>query len=294
MIVNKINEFLSSEEKTVNDWLAYETGKLAEFSFKRQFGENKESDNSLRLSNAGKCPRQLAYKFHNFELKGKEIDGRAKIIFFQGDVVELLIVQLAKSAGCPITATGLNQMTVSVKIAETEVKGHPDGVLFDGEVYLVEVKSMSDYGFKAFEKGELEESYIAQVNMYMDALGLGKCIVIGLNKNNGVLHEVIVEKNTELVKKLKETLGLVLKSTPDTLPDPAYAVNDKGVYPWQCLYCAWWCVCRPNAEKVLVGRAYKLKEKPDLEKSLQEASDENVKDVKLDKLFDEREPGEEG
>lgn len=266
MIVDKIYTYLSGEGKTLDEVLKYEVEKLAGVSFKRQFmtEENGVARGVLRLSAAGKCARQLAYGYHGFEKKGKEIDARAKIIFFQGDLVELMLASIAKLAGCNLIATGLHQATVKFQVNGTYVEGHADGLLPEpGEIYLAEFKSMSSYAFERFQQGYIDDSYIAQFNTYMDSLGINRCVFVGLNKDNGILHEMVITKDPEIVEKVRKNLLTVIKSTPEELPDPAYKADEKGFYPWQCLYCAYWGHCRPNAEKVLVRNSYKLKEKSD-------------------------------
>ena len=263
MIVDKINKYLSSENLTFNESLKYDVGTLAKCAFERQFMENSEGPNGkLRLSSAGKCARQLAYGYHHFEKKGKEVDSRSRIIFFQGDLVELMLTSLAKLAGCNIVATGLQQSRVFLPVNGTTIEGHPDGLLIqDGEIYLIEVKSMSSFSFERFQKGEVDEGYRAQINCYLAALGIKKCVLAGQNKDSGVLHELIIGIDDSIVKSCIANLESVLKSTPEKLPPPAYEKNEKNLYPWQCLYCAYWGHCRPNAEKVLVKQSYKLKEK---------------------------------
>ncbi len=266
MIIDKILAYLSQEGKTLDEVLRYEVEKLAGVSFQRQFmtEENGVSKGILRLSSSGKCARQLAYGFHGFEKKGKEIDARAKIIFFQGDLVELMLASIAKLSGCNLAATGLHQATVELPVNGGFIKGHTDGLLIEpGEILLAEFKSMSSYAFERFQDGYIDDSYIAQYNAYMASLGLKRCVFVGLNKDNGVLHEMVIHRDDEIVAKCRENLLTVIKSTPEKLPAPAYQADEKGMYPWQCLYCAYWGLCRPNAEKVLVRNAYKLKEKND-------------------------------
>ncbi|MEN6414404.1 MAG: hypothetical protein ABFC84_16830 [Veillonellales bacterium] len=265
MIVDKINQYLTKNEKTINEAIFYDIGKLASWTFRRQFAneEGRETKGKLYLSSIGKCPRQLAYAYHGFEKKGKEIDSRAKIVFWTGDLVEMTVTNLAKLAGVNLLATGLQQITVDFPVNGTVVKGHPDGLVLNGNLYLLEVKSMSGYGFEKFEKGEVEESYLAQVNCYLDALHLNEAIMVALNKESGVLAEKRIVKDMAVVERCKKNAEAVLHSTPENLP-PApkeYDRNDKGFYPWQCLYCAYWGHCRTNAEKVLVKNSYKLKEK---------------------------------
>jgi hypothetical protein len=266
MIVDKINAYLSQSNTTVNEHLKFQIEKLAGLAFQRQFMEEYESKPGvLRLSSAGKCPRNLAYKYHGFEIKGREIDSRAKIIFFQGDLVELMVMSLARLAGCNIVGTGFNQIKVAVPIAVgTEpvvVEGHPDGFLIDYGVKLTECKSMASFSYERFEAGEIDDGYRAQINMYLEGTGLPECLLVAMNKDNGVLGEMLIPKDPKIVESAKEGFALVLASTKDILPLPMYKADEKGIYPWQCLYCAYWGYCRPNAERVLIGRSYKLKEK---------------------------------
>jgi hypothetical protein len=269
-IVDKINAYLYAKNLTLDDYISQEVASLAKWSFRRQFLEEYESTGELRVSSLGKCPRQLAYGYHKFEPKGKEIDGRGRITFFMGDLSELLVTQLARLSGVRLLATGFNQITIEFE----GLKGHPDGLLLgeDNKLRLFECKSFSDYGFKDFEKGEIDDSYRVQISCYMEALGLDECVMVGVNKNNGVLSEHIFSKDAKFVDMAKATLNQVKNSFTDTnefgdkieakFPKHPYEPDEKTkLYPWQCLYCRWWGICLPNAEKVLVKNAYKLREK---------------------------------
>jgi len=263
MIVEKIYQYLSGQEKTLNDAILDEVAQNSRFAFKRQFMEADQNDKGkIRLSSAGRCARQVAYAYHGFEKKGKEIDARAKLVFWTGDLIELTVVNLAKLAGCVLLHTGQDQLTVSLPVNGTFAIGHPDGIfLEDGKNYLLEVKSMSSFSYAKFEKGEIDEGYISQINAYMSALNLDACAFIGLNKDNGMMHELIVRKSQKEVEKLTKNLTAVAHSTPEKLPPPPAELeaNEKGVFPWNCLYCAFWVHCRVGAKKVLVGKSYKLR-----------------------------------
>ena len=256
MIVDKINAYLSTEGKPLDEALLLETGKLAAWAFMRQFGERKERlQNSPYFSSIGKCLRQQAYSLLGFEHDGKEIDSRAKMVFFQGDIAELAIVQLAKVVGCEVSQTGFEQQSIEWE----GLRGRPDGVVSGS--HLLEVKSMSSYGFDNFQRGELDDSYRYQCNAGMEALNLDKTVIVALNKDAGVLHEMVISKNPEVVKDIRARLAALKSATKESLPPRPYAPNEKGFYPWNCLYCSYWKTCLPNAEKVLVKNAYKLKEK---------------------------------
>lgn len=266
MIVDKINAYLSQQGKTLDDSLRLEVEKLAGSVFKRQFmtADEEVSKGLIRLSAVGRCTRQVAYAFHGFEKAGKEIDARAKVVFWTGDLAELTVVALAKLAGCTLMATGLQQIAVKFAVNGATISGHPDGILLaDKRLHLVEVKSMSSFSFERFEKGYLDPSYIAQYNAYLEALGLDAVVYVALNKDAGVLSEKVFFKDNAVVAKIRANIQTVLHSTPENLPaaPSEYDKDEKGIYPWNCRYCAYWKHCRPNAEEVLVKNAYKLKEK---------------------------------
>lgn len=271
MITSKINSYLSTNGKIIEQAILDEVAHLAQNAFIRQFGQQEEREGGLRLSAIGKCMRQQAYNLLGYEANGKTIDSRAKMVFFQGDLAEMAIVLLAKVAGCSIYNSGLDQVPVAID----GIVGHPDGAYADHtedktiEGYLLEVKSMSSYAFADFERGELDEGYIYQINAYMEATGLDKAIVVALNKDAGVLGQKIVHKDLNICADIKkriatlkalEIYALDNEVIEDDLPLRPYEANEKGIYPWNCLYCAHHKTCRPHAEKVLVGKSYKLKE----------------------------------
>lgn len=264
MIVDKINAYLSSKEKIDDDSLRREVEKLAGHAFKRQFMTEDESDSKgvIRMSSIGRCVRQVAYGYHGIEKSGKELDARAKIVFWMGDLTELTVIALAKLAGCNIAATGMNQLQVKFNLNGSVITGHPDGVLFaDKSQFLVEVKSMSSYSFEKFEKGFVDDAYVAQYNAYMEALGLAAVVYVALNKDSGVMSERVFYKDNAIVEQIRKNVLDIAHSTKNSLPDPAFVADAKGIFPWQCLYCSWHKVCKPNAEKVLIKSSYKLKQK---------------------------------
>jgi hypothetical protein len=258
-IVDKINTYLSSEEKTLDEAIRYEFEKIAGVGLRRQFMErNERGSGKLYLSGCGKCPRQQAYGYHGFTKNGKEMDSRSSIVFLMGDLTEACVVALAQLAGVKLLATGLKQVTVSLDIDGQTINGHPDGIIHTEEgLKLFECKSMSSYAFKKFQAKDIDYSYLCQMNAYMEALGLTECIIVALAKDSGVLGEQTIVKDDKIVKDAKKRMSQALS---DTLPEPEYECDEKKFYPWQCLYCAWHYVCHPHADKVLVRNSYKLKE----------------------------------
>jgi hypothetical protein len=270
MIVDKIFWYLNHSEKTLDKALSYEVGQTAQWDFERQFmSEEIDKTGTIWLSSCGKCPRQLAYSYHGFEKNGKEQDGRAKLTFFAGNIAEIAVTCIGKKAckeakSGSLVAIGKDQLELYLPIEGTVLRGHPDGLYFENEFYLVECKSMTSWAFDEFEKGIIDESYLSQVNIYMGIANLKKCIFIAYNKLSNVLSERIVDFDQSIYDEAIKTLTSVLKSSKESLPMPKYTLNEDRFYPWNCLYCAYWKLCHPNAELVLVKKAYKLKEKEEL------------------------------
>jgi len=260
MIIDRICSYLANPKEISVQSLS-KIASLGAFNFARQFGAQEESERGLRLSSIGHCKRKQAYNLLGYEVNGKEIDPRAKMVFYQGDMAELAIVNLASLAGCRIESFGDGQRTVEIN----GVKGHPDGILKDYQGdYLLEVKSMSSYSFADFERGEIDEGYLYQINAYMHALGLKKAIVVALNKDAGIMSERSLTINKDIVidilstiEELKE-LSSLSKPVESILPARKFSPNEKGIYPWNCLYCAHWKTCHPEAQTVLIGKSNKL------------------------------------
>lgn len=262
MIVNKILEYLSKDGVDIDEALQKEVGEIAGFSFKRQFMEEEREHSKMYLSAIGKCARQNAYRFLNFEKKGRAIDTRASINFFIGDIAELTIMCLAKLSGCKVSNYGLNQKKVVLKAQNSEINGYPDGDYEhdDGSLWNVEVKSMPSFRFEAFERGDIDEDYLSQANIYAHVKGQKGTVFIALNKNNGVFQEKILPIDESRLKIDLDNLSKVLSASADNLPEAKYRANEKGFYDFRCTYCAWWGHCHPTAELTLVKNSYKLQE----------------------------------
>lgn len=121
------------------------------------------ADPYLRLSNLGSdCDRELYYKINKPELE-EALPPEAILKFLFGDILEVLLLFLAKQAGH--TVEGRQD-----KADVHGVKGSRDAVI-DG--CLVDAKSASTYSFRKFEDGTLEANdpfgYVIQLNAYLEA-----------------------------------------------------------------------------------------------------------------------------
>lgn len=117
----------------------------------------------LRVSNIGvPCERQLWYKVNTPD-NGEALTATTLFKFFYGDIIELVVLGLAKEAGHSVTG---EQEQVEI----LGIKGHRDAVI-DG--VTVDVKSASTMSFKKFNSGlqSRDDSfgYLSQLKAYVYA-----------------------------------------------------------------------------------------------------------------------------
>jgi len=133
---------------------------------------------TLRMSKLGTPDRKLWYEHHQ---PLEKTNAKNALKFIYGDLIEQLIIFLAKEAG----------HTVEDEQKEFEIdgiKGHQDAKI-DGTV--VDVKSASSYAFRKFSERTIFRDdpfgYIAQLSSYAHANGVDEAAFIGVNKENGEL-----------------------------------------------------------------------------------------------------------
>lgn len=204
---------------------------------------------TLRLSALGKqCERQLWYDINTPEM-GEELPPEAKIKFLFGDILEHLLLFLAKEAGHKVEG---EQDELSVH----GVVGHRDAII-DGRT--VDCKSASTFSFKKFASngliGEDPFGYIGQLGSYFTA-GLddprvtdkenASFLVIDKTLGNICLDTYKFEPTTkEWVDGKRE---MVAKNLP---PKRAYSDEAEGKSGNRklgvgCSYCSYKQLCWPG------------------------------------------------
>jgi len=188
----------------------------------------------LRMSNIGKpCSRSLWYDV-NGDDKVESLSPETRLKFMIGDIVEALVVYLAKEAGHSVTDQ-------QAEIEMEGIKGHIDCVIDDE---LVDIKSASSFAMKKFKNGTLPNDdpfgYISQISGYGNALGKKRGTFLAFDKSSGELatytHSQL--ENTEI--KIKEVKAAVaLPEPPDrcfeTVKDRQTSRQKLGV---NCSYCS--------------------------------------------------------
>lgn len=162
-LVDDIYDLFENPKKTVDSQAAFELGSNIASTVKRRLTEVR-GDNHLRMSNIGKGDRQVWYDIKGTHKK-EELRGPQYMKFLFGDILEHLLVYLAKESGHAVTN---EQQEVDI----VGIKGHIDCEI-DGE--LVDIKSASTFSFGKFKSGSLLDEgqdafgYIPQISGYAQA-----------------------------------------------------------------------------------------------------------------------------
>lgn len=198
---------------------------------------------TIRFSGIGKPDCQVWYGVNKPEA-GEKISPQTQMKFLYGDVLEILLLYLAKEAG----------HEVSQEQHEVEcdgVLGHIDAVI-DGHV--VDVKSASSYAFRKFEGDWTGEDdpfgYTAQLGGYCNVLEKPGAF-LAINKESGGLAlcrmpESLVRQNTPGPNIERQRESVALDSVPRCfvpLPDGKSGNEKLGL---QCSYCAYKKDCWPG------------------------------------------------
>lgn len=189
---------------------------------------------SLRMSNIGKpCTRALWYEIKG-NVKGEPLSPETKLKFMVGDIVEAVILYLAKEAGHTVT---LQQKEIEID----GIRGHIDAVI-DGE--LVDVKSTTSMGIKKFADGSLAEDdpfgYISQISGYANALGKKTGTFLAFDKSAGDLVTYTHYELEDTSKKIANVKEVLAKDAPPPRPfDPAYdKTAGRKKLGINCSYCS--------------------------------------------------------
>ena len=210
----------------------FESGKNVEEKNLEIFAENlkdllrdrlasygKERQGYLRMSSVGKPTRQVWYEIQG--APGEDLRPNTLIKFLYGDLIEELVLFLAREAGHSVEQ---QQATVELD----GVKGHIDAVI-DGCV--VDVKSASKFAFKKFKDGTLPGNdpfgYMKQLAGYSTALEMDGAF-LAMNKESGELTLLAYDQKFLEMEfpsaRIQEQREALEKDTPpercyDAVPD---------------------------------------------------------------------------
>jgi len=184
------------------------------------------------ISEAGKCSRQIFFKFKN--ARKKEVEANILRLFDHGDHMHQLIMKPLFSI------KDVRVVSAEVDIPPQElVRGRADAIISDGkDLYVLDIKSMNSMVFKNLT--EPKEENLNQIQLYLHYFKIQKGILLYVDKDRLDLKDFVVNYDKALAEKILNSLVALKKQidsnvVPLRLPD--YPEN------WQCKYCQFREIC---------------------------------------------------
>lgn len=205
-----------------------------------------EWSGGLRMSSIGQpCARKLWYEVNSPD-KAEPSHPSLYIKFLFGDIIEQLVLFLAKTAGHTLT----DEQT---ELVVDGVPGHTDGKI-DGTP--IDVKSASGYGFKKFLSGITKADdafgYLNQLGLYNHALGnpTGSAAFIALDKSSGEIavdiHENLHDQDYHDLIAQRKKIVAHKEPPPRAFSDKEHGASGNKALGINCSYCPFKKTCWPG------------------------------------------------
>lgn len=200
------------------------------------------------ITDAGRCPRQIFFKFKN--APRKEMEAHILRLFDHGDSIHKLIMK-------PLLATrDIHIVASEVNIPPQElVSGRADAIISDGkQLYVLDIKSMNSMIFRGLLQPKQEN--VEQLQLYLHYFKIPRGILLYVDKDKLELKEFPVSYNKiQAETLLKQLAGLKKQIDCNTIPAriPSYPDN------WQCQYCQYREVCNLGAPGEMAWDDFKNK-----------------------------------
>ena len=239
----------------------YETGMGERIKRKEEFMKTFAPSFPLRPSSSLACGRRLFYELTNFYKAGtypvEPMGHRQERIFKAGDLFEEYELSRLESMH-NFKITHRQQRIEVATIGSEVVRGSIDALLWhnDGEVYLLDIKSITTYQFKEVKDMVSPKiTNVAQLSLYacspgfqalMQELGVKKvrCALFYVNKDNLDYTIIKFDPNPKLYLALIKRFSAIYNQyIKGTLPPRDFATTR---YP--CSYCAFKSYCQPQSD----------------------------------------------
>ena len=261
-LVEDIYGLFEGQGVSVRDEDAEEFGKSLAYLIKSRL-ETGDQERYLRFSNVGTdCDRKLFYSINQPNL-GEPLPPPTRIKFLFGDILEALLLFLARTAGHSVSGQ-------QSKMEFEGLVGSRDAVI-DG--HLIDVKSASTFSFRKFEEGLNDSNdafgYRDQLGLYLEASqkdplveNKDKAYFLVIDKTLGhITLSPLKRDKTKNWPLLIERKRMMLSSS--SLPKRAYFPEPEGKSGNEglgvaCSYCQFKEACFPNLRTFIYSNGPKF------------------------------------
>jgi len=182
------------------------------------------------ISDAGKCPRQIFFKFK--KAPAEKMEPRILRIFDQGNYVHLRLMRDLFSLGVAVASE------INIPSKE-DISGRADAIVrVDDELYVVDFKSINSMILNRLKEPKKEN--VLQLQLYLHFFKIKKGILLYEGKDTSVIKEFLVEYDEDMANEiLSDFKRLKINVKKDLIPKrlPDYSTN------WQCRYCQFKEIC---------------------------------------------------
>lgn len=247
-LVNDINKMLSDGKEGVVPSSTFLGASKDRYSRMLSNETKERKPNTLYFSEIGEsCPTRLWYKFNNTELAIPH-NPSTKIKFLYGDILEELVLQLARDSGHSVEG---EQQEVQHDVGGGwVVRGRIDAII-DGTV--VDVKSVTKYSVKKFEDGLVDDpfGYVDQLNGYASVLKSDTSGFLTIEKELGHIRYFSAPPTDAEKFSHAAERAVTVVSGPiphERLPDqPQSATSPNRKLCTKCSYCEYKFSCWADA-----------------------------------------------
>ena len=182
------------------------------------------------ISDAGKCPRQIFFKFK--KAPSEKMEPRILRIFDQGNYVHLRLMRDLFSLGVAV-ASEINIPP------EEDISGRADAIVrVNDELYVVDFKSINSMILNRLKEPKKEN--LLQLQLYLHFFKIKKGILLYEGKDTSVIKEFLVEYDEDMAKGiLSDFKRLKINVKKDLIPKRLSDYSSN----WQCKYCQFKEIC---------------------------------------------------
>ena len=211
----------------------------------------RKNQTSFYISEAGRCPRQIFFKFKN--APRKEFEASFLRLFDHGEHMHRLIMK-------PLLSTrDIHVVASEVDIPPQEiVHGRADAVLSDGkELFVLDIKSMNSMIFRTLHSPKDEN--VLQLQLYLHFFKIQKGLLLYVDKDRLELKEFMVMYNPGVAEALIAGLSALKKQIEaNVIPDRVGGFPSSS----QCNYCQYKSVCKLTKDEQMTWQQLKDRIQP--------------------------------
>ena len=239
MLADKITKYLEGEHHYSSDVLQSSCEQFGGSLARQLMGES-QYEPRLRMSNLGSCPRKVWLQIAGE--KGEPINARTRMNFSFGDYVEVATVAIIRlMAEKEEYGIKIYEELVQGELEWEGIKGHADlPCSIDGQDVVVEVKSMSNYGFREFCKNGPGDmwGYPAQLQAYLRATGFDTGLWLGVRKETGHYAEYVeLRDDDRYANDAYVVMAQINSPTKPSRPMWAVLTGEQEIKDVRCQYC---------------------------------------------------------